>query len=60
MVNLLKQGPAGHREKLCTIGRPILATKRIYILLSCTEIGKKVGLFAELQPGRARKRINAT
>ena len=26
----------------------------------CTEIGKKVGLFAKLQPGRARKRINAT
>ena len=25
-----------------------------------TEIGKKVGLFAKLQPGRARKRINAT
>ena len=26
----------------------------------CTEIGKKVLLFAKLQPGRARKRINAT
>ena len=26
----------------------------------CTEIGKKVLLFANLQPGRARKRINAT
>ena len=26
----------------------------------CTEIGKKVWLFAKLQPGRARKRINAT
>ena len=25
-----------------------------------TEIGKKAGLFAKLQPGRARKRINAT
>ena len=25
-----------------------------------TEIGKKVWLFAKLQPGRARKRINAT
>ena len=27
---------------------------------TCTEIGKKVWLFARLQPGRARKRINAT
>ena len=26
----------------------------------CTEIGKKAWLFAKLQPGRARKRINAT
>ena len=25
-----------------------------------TDIGKKAGLFAKLQPGRARKRINAT
>ena len=25
-----------------------------------TEVGKKAGLFAKLQPGRARKRINAT
>ena len=25
----------------------------------CTEIGKKAWLFAKLQPGRARKRINA-
>ena len=25
-----------------------------------TEISKKAGLFAKLQPGRARKRINAT
>ena len=25
-----------------------------------TEIGKKAGLFAKLQPGRARKKINAT
>ena len=25
-----------------------------------TGIGKKAGLFAKLQPGRARKRINAT
>ena len=28
--------------------------------LKCTEIGKKAWLFAKLQPGRARKRINAT
>ena len=28
--------------------------------LVCTEIGKKAWLFAKLQPGRARKRINAT
>ena len=27
---------------------------------SCTEIGRKAWLFAKLQPGRARKRINAT
>ena len=27
---------------------------------SGTEIGKKAWLFAKLQPGRARKRINAT
>ena len=27
---------------------------------TCTEIGKKARLFAKLQPGRARKRINAT
>ena len=27
---------------------------------SSTEIGKKAWLFAKLQPGRARKRINAT
>ena len=26
----------------------------------CAEIGKKAWLFAKLQPGRARKRINAT
>ena len=26
----------------------------------CTEIGEKAGLFAKLQPGRARKRFNAT
>ena len=26
----------------------------------CTEIGKKAWLFAKLQPGRARKRIDAT
>ena len=26
---------------------------------SCTEVGKKVWLFAKLQPSRARKRINA-
>ena len=26
----------------------------------CTEIGKKARLFVKLQPGRARKRINAT
>ena len=26
----------------------------------CAEIGKKAWLFAELQPGRARKQINAT
>ena len=29
-------------------------------MISFTEIGKKAGLFAKLQPGRARKRINAT
>ena len=29
-------------------------------LHSSTEIGKKAWLFAKLQPGRARKRINAT
>ena len=28
--------------------------------LNSTEIGKKAGLLAKLQPGRARKRINAT
>ena len=28
--------------------------------LTITGIGKKAGLFAKLQPGRARKRINAT
>ena len=28
--------------------------------LESTEIGKKAWLFAKLQPGRARKRINAT
>ena len=26
----------------------------------CTEIGQKAWLFAKLQPGRAKKRINAT
>ena len=31
------------------------------IILPCyTEIGKKTWLFAKLQPGRARKKINAT
>ena len=29
-------------------------------LLQCSETGKKAWLFAKLQPGRARKRINAT
>ena len=28
--------------------------------MNCTEIGKKAGLFAKLQPDTARKRINAT
>ena len=37
---------------------------RNFVLLGCapeisTEIGKKAWLFAKLQPGRARKRINA-
>ena len=32
----------------------------LWILPKCTEIGKKAWLFAKLQPGRARKRINAT
>ena len=27
---------------------------------TCTDIGKKVWLFAKLQPGRAWKKINAT
>ena len=30
------------------------------MLVINTEIGKKAWLFAKLQPGRARKRINAT
>ena len=30
------------------------------VLQRYTEIGKKAWLFAKLQPGRARKRINAT
>ena len=30
------------------------------IWLAHTEIGKKAWLFAKLQPGTARKRINAT
>ena len=30
------------------------------LVMSFTEIGKKAWLFAKLQPGRARKRINAT
>ena len=29
-------------------------------LLTYTEIGEKAWLFAKLQPGRARKKINAT
>ena len=29
-------------------------------LLTTAEIGQKAGLFANLQPGRAKKRINAT
>ena len=28
--------------------------------VDCTEIGKMAWLFVKLQPGRARKRINAT
>ena len=31
-----------------------------YQIIPITEIGKKAWLFAKLQPGRARKRINAT
>ena len=31
-----------------------------YLHYGRTEIGKKAGLFAKLEPGRARKRINAT
>ena len=30
------------------------------VIHGCTEIGKKAWLFAKLQPGRARRRINAT
>ena len=36
------------------------AAKRWKRASFCTEIGKKAGLFAKLQPGRARKIINAT
>ena len=32
----------------------------IHLSSYCTEIGKKAGVFVKLQPGRARKRINAT
>ena len=35
-------------------------TSVLVSILRNTEIGKKVGLFAKLKPGRARKRINAT
>ena len=34
--------------------------KYSYYSSPTTEIGKKAGLCAKLQPGRARKRINAT
>ena len=35
--------------------------KNLFLRLeNSTEIGKKAWLFAKLQPGRARKRINAT
>ena len=37
-----------------TLGPPF------WVLVKATEIGKKAWLFAKLQPGRARKRINAT
>ena len=43
--------------------RPVsLVINRIRVLChqTCTEIGKKTWPFAKLQPGRARKRINAT
>ena len=41
---------------------PVAFTQPRYHLLNepCTEIGKKAWLFAKLQPGRARKRFNAT
>ena len=32
----------------------------VYCYRQYSEIGKKAWLFAKLQPGRARKRINAT
>ena len=37
-----------------------LGAKAKHPLAECTEIGKKAWLFAKLQPGRARKAINAT
>ena len=36
------------------------ATAATNLTKPCTEIGKKAWLFAKLQPGRARKIINAT
>ena len=52
MIILLATGLAG--SLLVFISEMIIHTKTF------TEIGKKARLFAKLQPGRARKRINAT
>ena len=52
MIILLVTGLAG--SLLVFISEMIIQSKTL------TEIGKIVWLFAKLQPGRARKRIDAT
>ena len=42
------------------VGRQALAPHRLHDALTSTEIGKRAWRFAKLQPGRARKRSNAT
>ena len=61
MQNIFKKDPGRAKQKSQgTAGRNFTKPRTSHFFGLCTEIGKKAWLFAKLQPGKARKRINAT